>query len=261
MKELNNADIYTEGSPIFLDDQPIDIEDKTSTESQSEKKEEVIETKEENIPFHEHPRWIKLQEDKKHLSEELEETRRKVEELANSNRKEEPINVPQWWKDQYGSEETSVENYKQYLTNNEEFKANLKEELKRELETEKENQETQTREAKEKADTYVEEQLQSLKEQGKQFDKNELLKFMLDFEKEYNIPIVYTDGELKGNYNFTKAYELMTKLNPKDKSDATSKKKEIASETMNARPSVTGNVPIINRQSLRDGDWRDFIKN
>lgn len=261
--DTNNADFYTEGTPLFLDALPIDTEETTPAESQPETKPEETPAleNEEEMPFHKHPRWKKMQEDKETLAEELEETKRKVEELSKTKVQEEPISVPNWWKEQYGDDEASEGKYKQYLTNNEEFKENLKSELKQELEAEQRAEETRTLEAKEKAEAYVDEQIEALKGQGKQFDRNELLKFMLDFEKEYNIPIVHTEGDLKGNYNFEKAYELMTKLSPKEKNEVTSKKKEIASETMNARPATQGNVPIINRQSLRNGDWRDTIKN
>ena len=266
-KDTNNADIYTEGTPLFLDAIPVNTEETTPAESQPETKSEETtteevktETEEEELPFHKHPRWKKMQEDKETLAQELENTKKQVEELANSKKEEEPISVPNWWKEQYGDDESSVSKYKQYLTNNEEFKENLKEELKQELEAEQIAEKKRIKESEDKANQYVEEQLELLKEQGKTFNKNELLKFMLDFEKEYNIPIVYTEGELKGNYNFEKAYELMTKLTPKEKNDVTSKKKEIASETMNARPASTSGVPIISRQSLRDGDWRGITK-
>jgi hypothetical protein len=258
----NNADVYTEGTPIFLDTPLVDIEEKTTTESQTEIKQEVTTEpkEEEEIPFHKHPRWKKMQEDKEILAEQLEETRKRVEELSKAPQKEEPISVPNWWKEQYGDDETSTGKYKQYLTNNEEFKEQVVEEAINKIKTEQQQAEQSKKEAEEKANQYVEESLETLKAEGKQFDKNELLKFMLDFEKEYNIPIVYTEGELKGNYNFAKAYELMTKLNPKEKSDVIAKKKEIASETMNARPASTSEVPIINRQSLRNGDWRNSTK-
>lgn len=262
MTDTKYTDIYEEGDFITEANQ-VDTDEKTPAESLPDKKstsesEETEEKDEENLPFHKHPRWKKVQEEKERLASEVEELKAWKEKVNNDIvREEQTATVPNWWKEQYGDDETSLSNYKQYLSNNEKFEEKV---IAKAVERIKSEQQAGV-EAQQKAEEYFESQFTELEDEGKQFDRNELKKFMVDFEKKHGLPIVYTEGKNKGYYNFKAAYDLMSELKTDTKASTTQRKKEIASGSMVTKPSSQSDgIPVFNRTDFRDGSWRDIIK-
>lgn len=262
------ADVVKEGQPFDLDTKEVkaatakDSKVETTTpESQTEKKQEGAEVKEGEVkvpseakeePFHKNPRWNAMRKRNEALEQELSDFRKWKEEVDPllKNISSSKSELPEWWKKAYGEEETSKKAYEDYLKNSDEYKQSIKREILDEI---KATTESQTR-ARQEANSYVEESIEALKAEKGDFDKNELFKFMLDFEKEF-FPIV----DEKGNYDFTKGYQLWKQMNPV--SDSTEAKKKIAADTMKSKVSVSNsNIPVVSPKMLRRGaSWRDAV--
>ena len=84
------------------------------------------------------------------------------------------------------------------------------------METEKQSREK----AIEQSNSFIEEQIESLKEDGLKFDRNELMKVMYD----------YKPSDEKGNLDFKKGYEIMELLKKKDP-EKSKARKEIGSDS------------------------------
>lgn len=267
-KENLMDDIPTESQ--LLDDSTENKVDITTPEPSPENK-EPTEPKEpegeENLPFHKHPRWKKMQEDREALAErnalyekEIEDLKQWKETVAKSNEK---VTLPDWWKQSYGEDDNSIESYKSYSRNTETYKEQIKSEVKREIEEDR-RKEIEIQKAKADADAkkieesqeYIENSFKDLKTKNPDVDKNELFKFILDYQKEYgSAPVDNT-----GNYDLSKAYSLMNKLNPK--SSSIEAKKQIASQSMSSKTSSSrDNIPVVSRDDLRRGDWKNIIRN
>lgn len=150
-----------------------------------------------NLPYHKNPRFKELVEEKnlyKSKAEKVEALEQEIERLktvlptANQSTHQ-PI--PQWFSSLYGENPDAWSAYQMHSQEERrQMKTELMEELKREQQ--RETQETQ------KWNNWIEGQLTSLKDEGKQFDRNEFLKFMRD----------YSPVNAQGQYDFQKGFEL-----------------------------------------------------
>ncbi|MDH4127321.1 MAG: hypothetical protein OEV44_01110 [Spirochaetota bacterium] len=187
-----------------LEDIEKEEEIETSEDSQSEKKEE----EEKELPFHEHPRFKELIEEKNSANERADKTSRELEKLREeteskfSELKEsqsKTTTIPNWFTELYGENEVAYAKYQeQDKATREDIKREIREEFKRE-EEEKKN-------SIKKWENRIEEQLKELEDSGEKFDKNELKKLM-----EEN-PTYTQDGE----FNFREKLELLKLRNSKD---------------------------------------------
>lgn len=246
------ADVPSEGATLDIDKAFERLEAKgetSSPESQPEKKETEKPSQggkntqaQENIPFHKHPRWQKMQTEFQKTKEELE--RIKAEKGENK-----PITVPDWWKKQYGDTPESKTRYEAVVQKDGELdwiKQQIKEDLKAETQAEQ-----QTVKAGEE---YVNTQLQELTDEGLKFEKNALLKFMVDFQNEFG-PGALLDSA--GNYDFRKSLTLKEKMQPDV--ETPNIKKQVASMGGRGRAAApqSSSIPVLSRNALRRGNWRD----
>ena len=242
------ADVPSEGATLDIDKAFERLETKETTtfsESQPEKKETEkvaqIETEAKPEPFHKHPRWIKTQQ-------ELKEAREKLSKLESE--KQPTIELPKWYIDRYGDTEESKKNYQSIVQKDGELdwlKGQIKEELQRETQAE-----TQTIKDGEE---YVNTQIQEMTDEGLKFERNTLLKFMVDFQAEFGAGALL---DAEGNYDFRKSLTLMEKMAPKEEDTSTDTKKQLAAigrGKSSAQRSST--VPVLSRKALRGGNWRD----
>jgi hypothetical protein len=225
-------------------------EDPTASESQPEKKEtekpaqEGDNTPEEKLPFHKHPRWIKHQQ-------ELIETREKLAKLESERAKTGEVVLPDWWKTQYGDTDESKQRYAAVVQKDGELDW-IKQQVKEELRAEKEAESAHVKEGEE----YVDTQVQEMTDEGLKFDRNELLKFMVDFQKEFGSGALI---DTAGNYDFRKSLTLMNKMNPPAPAAANVQKVVAAIGARGkAAPPQANTVPVIPRNVLRRGSWRDI---
>ena len=81
------------------------------------------------------------------------------------------------------------------------------------------------------AEEYVDTQLAEMADEGMKFDRNKLLKFMVDFQGEYG-PGSLLDTE--GKFDFRKSLKLMEQLQPEPAEDKTVQK-QLASQAGRAK--------------------------
>ncbi len=232
------ADVPSEGATLDIDkafERLETKEDKTPSESQSDTKEaqqasqgadNTLEEKPE--PFHKHPRWIKTQQ-------ELKETREKLEKLETERASGQAITLPDWWKSQYGDTDESKERYEAVLKGELPW---LKDQIIKEIEGKQQAEQTMGKQGEE----YVETQLSEMSDEGLKFDRNRLLKFMVDFQEEYGAGSLV---DTEGNYDFRKALKLMNKVEP-DEPESKNVQKQLASQSGRAKASSTSSkgVPV-----------------
>ena len=174
------ADVKQEGEDPFAT-----LEKETPAESQTEKepetkKEEDKPEEGENTPEEEpfHKRWEKHAEN---LKAELEAKHQQdfetyKRELDEKYKRPEPSDskIPDWFKELYGENETAWQKYEEH-------------EKAKEIEIEtrmlhrQEEAKRQTQQETERWNKWVDDEIGKLTAEGKQFDRNELIKTMLDY--------------------------------------------------------------------------------
>lgn len=248
------ADVPSEGATLDIDkafERLSTKEDNTSSESQTGKKETVQPSQGgENTPdakpepFHKHPRWQATQK-------ELKEMREEVARLKAEGSKNQPVTLPDWWKKQYGETDESKQRYAAVVQKDGELdwiKNQVKDELQREAQAE-------TQSVKQ-GEEYVDTQIQEMTDEGMKFEKNVLLKFMVDFQEEFGAGALL---DKEGNYDFRKSLTLMEKMQPAVADTSVDTKKQLASVGSRGKGSAqqSKGVPVLTRNVLRRGNWRD----
>lgn len=221
MEDVNLAEIPSDGTK--LEDIEKEEEKETPAESPAEikpeEKEEEKKVEEEDIPFHKHPRFKALVEEKNQYKEELDKLREDVEskfsEIKESQSK--TADVPSWFTELYGENESAWKTYQ------EQDKA-TREEIKKEIREEFESEQKKKEEDSNKWNHWIDEQIGSLADEGLKFEKNELMKVMMD----------YKPSDEKGNLDFKKGYQIMELLNKKDP-EKSKARKELADESGNSK--------------------------
>lgn len=246
------AEVKSEGQALDIDKvfERLETKGETPVESQSTKTDGEMtdkkeETPEEKVPFHKHPRWIQQQKD-------LKETRDKLS--AMEKERVPTVELPKWWKDQYGETDESKERYQSVVQKDGELewiKQQVKEDLKKETEAEQQSVKL--------GEEYVDTQLQEMTDEGLKFERNALLKFMVDFQEEFGAGSLL-DSE--GNYDFRKSLTLMGKLSKEEEDTTTDTKKHL--NALGARGKGAQQktlIPQLSRSALRGkGGWREALK-
>lgn len=251
MADEQFADVKVEGQVLDIDKALGNVDTKVtqSSESQPEKKTESASRKaedntssEEKTPFHKHPRWIKTQQD-------LKEMRDKVAQFESTRTQNTP-ELPAWWKNQYGDTKESLERY-QAVTQKDGELDWLKNQIFFEMEQRTQADTTQMQEANE----YVDTQIAEMQDEGMKFDRNALLKFMVDFQNEFGAGSLL---DQEGNYDFRKALSMKNRMQPDEVGDA-GVKKQLASQASRSKASggSASKIPVVTSRSLRKGGWRD----
>lgn len=215
--QIDEEGILREGEIKDTEDDELKDEDKggegKDSDTQSSKgdnKDGAKDDDEEDVPFHKHPRWIAKQQemdDLKKQIEDLEELTRKTETKDEDNKDSTPI--PQEFIDLFGNDKAIWDKWQK-------LSARQREDIKKEVTEELQNKEQSSAKAIEDGKKYVEESLTALEKSGQKFDRNDLIKFMIDFEAEY-APILNKEG----NYDFAKGLELMQKVKSNGGEDTT----------------------------------------
>lgn len=252
MEEGIFADVKSEGATLDIDKafERLETKGETPVESQTTKEETdkasqgAENTPEEKTPFHKHPRWQKMQSDFKAQAAELERLKAERTQTA-------PVELPKWWKDQYGETDESKQRYQAVVQKDGELewlKQQVKEDLKKETQAEAQSVSD--------GETYVDTQLEEMTAEGMKFDRNSLLKFMVDFQEEFGAGALL---DTEGNYDFRKSLTLMGKMQPEEEESSTDLKKQLASQGGRGKaPIQRSAIPVLTRGQLRgNGGWRD----
>lgn len=248
------ADVPSEGATLDIDKAFERLEtkgEKSSSESQSENKgngkpsQGGDNTPDEKTPFHKHPRWQSTQRELKEMREEV--ARLKADRGEGSVGKP---SLPDWWKRQYGENDESKQRYQAVIEKDGELewlKQQIKEDLKAETTAE-------TQSVKDGED-YVSTQIQEMTDEGLKFDRNNLLKFMVEFQEQFGAGALLDSD---GNYDFRKSLSLMERMQPKEADSSSMVRKQVASLGRGKASSQRqSDVPVLSRNALRRGNWRD----
>lgn len=209
-----------------------------------ESKPEVNNPAEEDIPFHKHPRFKALTDEKNQLKQTVEEMQAKLQELSARTQQtpDQEEDIPQWFSDAFGDDTKVWAAFKEYNENQiKQVEKSVEERLK--------SKSKEEQEAFSKWNNWIESEVDRLKDDGKQFDKNELLKVANDFR-----PV----DEKTGYINFDKAYEILSFMKSKDSQAGKEKadiKKNIISENKSNEPQRSSELTS---KDVRYRDWRDL---
>lgn len=215
MSDLDNflASVPSEDAPFVLTENEEQPETETSEEVASPEANQNEDTPsttadeksdEENVPFHKHPRWKEMYDSKKRLESEVETLREELDQRFEEVRRsvpQAPEQIPDRFVKLYGDD---PEAYRLYQEQRREDLETLKAELREEARQANAQEEIALREGT----RHVEDSLEALEAEGKSFDRNELMKFMLDFKDKYGA--LPTDDD--DNIDFHRGYELMSAM-------------------------------------------------
>lgn len=199
------------------------------------------------LPFHKHPRWKALNEENQQLKETVEQQNERLKKLEEKpikpNESEEKI--PDWFTKTYGDDPEEWAKYKNMST---EMKKQVKDEILNEIK----QAETSEKETVTKWEKWIDSNLQALEDDGKIFDRNELLKVLDE----------YRPTDSKGNLDFNKAYEILALKKQKDDEEQKKKneaKKKVAAQTIdNGKPINNSKESFKTPADLRGKSFHDF---
>jgi hypothetical protein len=201
-------------------------------------KEPVVNTQEEEEPFHR--RW-KVREEK--LKTELEEKFQRDLELTKQELEQryapkgkQP--APQFLTDMVGDNEQVAKSFNQY-------ERDLIEKAKFEFSQEQERKIQAQQQEEQKWNNWIDDQVESLKEEGHQFDRNELLKTVLD----------YRPTDQNNNYDFKAALKILQLQKPKESNKSVAAKKAIADTTTSGSQGESSPRDYVTAKDIRNIGW------
>lgn len=247
MSEL--GDVPREGSDPFTE-----LEKETPSESPSEKEPEVkseevkpeegANTPEVNVPFHQDPRWIKREEKIKEFESYKEQTEREIAELKafrEEAKSSQPTDVPDWFKELYGDNQVAWNKYSEH-------DRVQREDIKREVLKEQELlRQRQTDEAT-RWNKWVDEEISKLQTDGKQFDRNKLIKTMLEYRP--------TDDN--NNFDFEKGFRIYEALEQKDIDPQKSQVRKQLADIANSSKGDKKAKDYMTAADLRNKSWNNL---
>ena len=208
------ADIPKEGEDPFKELETDTPAESPTVEIKEEVPAETQKPEEKEVPFHEHPRWIAHQKELEELRAFKEEVTPKLEELT-TRTPDTTTTVPDWFKELYGD---NVQAYQKLQAHEQQTYQEIEQRVLNAQEARKQQELQELA----KWNGWVENEVNRLKSEGKSFERNELLKVMLD----------YRPSDDKGNFDFTKGYGIYEALKAKEvapKSEARKKLGDMAS--------------------------------
>lgn len=236
---------------------------KPEGEGQGEKKPDSDDGKgkkpedEKPLPFHQHPRWIAMQQQNKELLEFRDKVTPLLDELGKPKQPSETDDaMPDWFVELFGENQAA---WKKYRTYNDAQRKQLREEIRAEFQQQAQASASENA----KYDKWVASELTTLEayvadNKLPKFERNELLKVALDYKP--------TDDE--GRISFIKAYEILqavkatkTEKKPDPKPNATDDKKKVADKTMGKDGAAGGAKDYKTSADLQGKSFRDIAAN
>ncbi len=217
---------------IVQKEQEADTEESPTETSETENSpSQEGETSQEEIPVEEeksdrldkNPRFKEVIEEKNFFKKQAEEQNARIAELTRlvetSTKVDTHVEIPDWFKGIYGDDVNAYQNY--LMTE----RQSIIEQAKREIITDQQRQVAEQEARVQRWNDYSTNSMDSLQAEGKSFDRNELMAFMLKWQP--------TDAQ--GNFDFNKGYELMSMTKPatQEKSKARKAIADISQTTNN----------------------------
>lgn len=228
------ADVLKEGSDAFAD-----LEKETPPESQPDKEPAVEEKAEENVPFHKHPRWIEKENELKELRARDEATAKEIAELRQMRTTPSDSTIPEWFRELYGDNQVAWSKYA-------EREQQREQEIEQRL-LEKQDQKQQAAVAEQQRwNKWVDDEITKLAAEGAVFDRNKLIKTMLD----------YRPTDENNNFDFKAGLKIYQALETQPDPAKSQARKELADKT--TVTSVRGEAPkkdYMTAKDLRHRQW------
>lgn len=230
------ADFKQEGEDPFVKTE------ETPSDSPTEKKEEgdkpeTGDNTSEQVPFHKHPRWIEREKELNDLKAREEATAKEIAELrAMQSRPTGQDAIPQWFEKLYGA------NQEAWVAYRDREKVREEEIEQRVIERQKQTQQQQVAEQK-KWEGWVDAEVARLQGEGKVFDRNKLLKVMVDYGP--------TTGD---SFDFNKGYAIYEKLEAPD-TEKSQARKQLADQTTTSTRGEKPKKDYMTTADLRHKSW------
>jgi len=216
----------------------------TPSESSPENNDEVAKpeegehTPEKQVPFHEHPRWKEREKELEELRAFREEASSKLAEIDSRQNEDNEVQIPRWFSTLYGENSEAWEAYQEHSQEE-------REQLKRETIESMRQEQVQAVQEEQKWVDWVEDGVARLQAEGKTFDKNELLKAVIDYG--------FTDET--GNYDFGKAYNFLEATKGNRQNPQTEAKKRVADISSSGRSGESSKKDFMTQKDLRHKSW------
>lgn len=207
---------------------------------------------ENNVPFHKHPRWIEMRDEKARLEARLAELESRQQQPA--PQQEAPretahgSKIPDWFVKLYGENYEAYEAYQEHVR--EERKA-IRDSLEQE---ERQRAETQRAEA-ERWNSWAKRSMETIDERhganlmSDESRRKDFLSFVLKYKP--------TDDS--GNIDMVKGWELYQLRNSPDPAKASARKAAADRVQSDAKPAEKPKKDYLTSQELRRTDWRDLF--
>ena len=250
--EMDNIGLETETDDSEESQTETNQEEKSPSqegENQDEKKSDNI-PDDKQIPFHEHPRFKELVEEKNNYKSQLEEMRNEIENLKQPAKQEQPTDAPQWFVNTFGggvNDEATNSLWKEYNNHNQAQQEAIIQRTIEKIKTEQAQEARQSQEAKD----YVENQIKEIESTGKKVDRKELIRVINDYR-----PI-----DEQGNWNIKKAFQILEfeqsqqKKDKNQKQDAKSIARRKIAEIDTKPIPESGEETTLGWHQIRKMDW------
>ena len=214
---------------------------------------------EDNVPFHKHPRWQEMQNElrsKNEIIEQLKNDVGSVKDGVDSIQKEFKASaqeqVPSEFIDLYGLDPNAPNTQLAWKKFQALFPSQSREEIKQELKQEFIAEQQKHDQEQARIIEWSRSEMQKLKDEGKTFDENKLLKVI---EK-------YSPVNEAGHTDFKKAYEiyeLQEGARREKKERVVKAKKQIAARSSQGSSTEAEKPAFVTPEDLEGKDWQDFI--
>ena len=237
------AEVKGEGATLDIDKafERLETKGEEPSESSAEKPEEKAPDSSKDSG-----KWAEMRKAVKRAEEAAAKATADAEAIRKGS---EPVTVPNWFgRFEKETDEARLERFKAIVAKDGELDW-IKQNVLSELE-QRQQAETQTATAGEQ---YVDSQLEEMTDEGLKFERNELLKFMVDFQKEFGAGSLL---DAEGNYDFRKSLALMERLQPEEEEENVNKSLAAQASKSKVNSPSTSKIPVVSRRTLRRG-WRD----
>ena len=212
------ADVPKEEDPFADMEKDTPADSPTANEPKEGEPKEGDNTPDDNIPFHKHPRWIERESELKSLREQQEENEKVIAELnifkeEASKRLSQDTSIPEWFRELYGENQLAWQKYNEHEQQKEQA-------IEQRLLERQEQKRQQEKAEVTKWNKWVDEEVNKLQSEGAKFDRNELIKVMIDYAPT-------TDNV----YDFRKGYKIYEALKNKDNSEHSQARRQLADIT------------------------------
>lgn len=243
------ANVKQEGTDPFADLEK-DIPSDPPTEKEPEKDEPAAgesTPKVEDVPFHKHPRWIERETELKSLrdaeaehSRELQELKTLQEETAKRLEHTDSV-VPDWFKELYGDNASAWRKYEAVQMDQE------KKIEQRILDRQEEIRKAQIDESQ-RWNKWVDGEIEKLQSEGNTFDRNKLIKTMLE----------YRPTDESNNFDFKAGLKIYQALEAKEVTDtkgSSDARKELADAAIKTSRNEPPKKDYMTPADLRHRSW------